>query len=124
MTIPKVTPRNGLIAAITFLALAFALAALARLAWNLAKKGWLAGDRSSSCLGSLFKQGPSVPEIPVASAALNQVEAALCALGFKAAQAKQAVGTLREQAEGKAPEELLREALKLFRPGVEVNAAA
>jgi len=45
----------------------------------------------------------------------EQLEQALLGLGFKPAQAEAAVDALRDGAEGKAIDELLREALKLLR---------
>ena len=46
---------------------------------------------------------------------LDQLAAALVNLGYKQAQAEQVTELLRDQAEGKALEELLREALKAIR---------
>jgi len=46
---------------------------------------------------------------------LDQLAAALLNLGYKAAQAEQVAERLRGEAEGKALEELLREALKVIR---------
>ena len=46
---------------------------------------------------------------------LDQLAAALVNLGYKQAQADQVTELLRDQAEGKALEELLREALKAIR---------
>ena len=46
---------------------------------------------------------------------LDQLAAALVNLGYKPAQAEQVAERLRGQAEGKALDELLREALKVIR---------
>ncbi len=47
--------------------------------------------------------------------ALEQLERALLGLGYRPPQAEQAVAALRERAEGRPLDELLREALKLLR---------
>jgi Holliday junction DNA helicase RuvA len=47
--------------------------------------------------------------------ALEQLEQALLGLGYRAPQAEQAVAALRERAEGRPLDDLLREALKLLR---------
>lgn len=49
------------------------------------------------------------------AANLEQLEQALIGLGFKPQQAASAVEALRERAEGRSAEELLREALKMMR---------
>jgi Holliday junction DNA helicase RuvA len=46
---------------------------------------------------------------------MEQLEQALLGLGYRAPQAEQAVAALRERAEGRPLDDLLREALKLLR---------
>ena len=55
-------------------------------------------------------RGPGAP-----AGALEQLEQALLGLGYRAPQAEQAVAALRERAEGRPLDDLLREALKLLR---------
>jgi Holliday junction DNA helicase RuvA len=53
--------------------------------------------------------------VRAAGGLLDQLAAALVNLGYKPAQAEQVAERLRDQAEGKALDELLREALKIIR---------
>jgi Holliday junction DNA helicase RuvA len=57
----------------------------------------------------------AAPKRPSLAANLEQLEQALIGLGFKPQQAASAVETLRERAEGRSAEDLLREALKMMR---------
>ena len=57
----------------------------------------------------------AAPRAAAASGPFEQVEQALLGLGFKPAQAEAAVQALQGRAEGKAVDELLREALQLLR---------
>jgi Holliday junction DNA helicase RuvA len=57
--------------------------------------------------------GPAVPRGP--GGVVDQLRAALVNLGYKPAQADQVADALREGAEGKGLDELLREALKAMR---------
>ncbi|HET9551493.1 MAG TPA: Holliday junction branch migration protein RuvA [Anaeromyxobacteraceae bacterium] len=57
--------------------------------------------------------GPAAPRGP--GGVVDQLEAALVNLGYKPAQAEQVVEALRDGAEGKGLDELLREALKAMR---------
>lgn len=57
----------------------------------------------------------AAPRGAAPAGALEQLEQALLGLGYRAPQAEQAVAALRERAEGRALDELLREALKLLR---------
>ena len=57
----------------------------------------------------------AAPKAAAGSGPFEQLEQALLGLGFKPAQATAAVDALRDQAEGKRVDELLREALQLLR---------
>lgn len=57
----------------------------------------------------------AAPRGAAPASALEQIEQALLGLGYRAPQAEQAVAALRERAEGRPLDELLREALKLLR---------
>jgi len=57
----------------------------------------------------------AAPRGAAAEGPFEQLEQALLGLGFKSAQAQAAVEALREKAQGKGVDELLREALKLLR---------
>jgi len=57
----------------------------------------------------------AAPRRPALAANLEQLEQALIGLGFKPPQAASAVDALRERAEGRTAEDLLREALKMMR---------
>ena len=57
----------------------------------------------------------AAPKRPALAANLEQLEQALIGLGFKPGQATAAVDALRDGAEGKRVDELLREALQLLR---------
>ncbi|HET7754080.1 MAG TPA: Holliday junction branch migration protein RuvA [Anaeromyxobacteraceae bacterium] len=57
----------------------------------------------------------AAPKRPALAANLEQLEQALIGLGFKPQVAASSVEALREQAEGRSAEELLREALKMMR---------
>ena len=57
----------------------------------------------------------AAPRIAAAAGPFDQLEQALLGLGFKQAQADAALEALRDRAEGKRVDELLREALQLLR---------
>ena len=57
----------------------------------------------------------AAPRAAAAEGPFEQLEQALLGLGFRPSQAEAAVEALREKAEGKGVDELLREALKLLR---------
>lgn len=57
----------------------------------------------------------AAPKRPALAANLEQLEQALIGLGFKPQQAASAVENLRDRAEGRSAEDLLREALKMMR---------
>jgi Holliday junction DNA helicase RuvA len=57
----------------------------------------------------------AAPARPALAPNLEQLEQALIGLGFKPQQAASAVEALRERAEGRSAEDLLREALKMMR---------
>ena len=57
----------------------------------------------------------AAPRAAHAEGPFERLEQALLGLGFKPSQAQAAVDALRDKAEGKGVDELLREALKLLR---------